>query len=155
VGCGPGINSVLFARSGIQKVVGVDYADGMLDIARNNIPPEYSATIHYEKADFLAWKTSDKFDCTAALGVFDYLDQPGVFLEKMLSHTNKKAIFSVPCKGNLRQYIRAYRYRMKKCPLFFYNKNEIDQLLAIRGAHGYTRAIGSSGVLCIVDLQKK
>jgi ubiquinone/menaquinone biosynthesis C-methylase UbiE len=153
VGCGSGVNTVFFAQNGVSRVVGLDYAGNMLDIARGRIPKDLEGVIEYIDSDFSLWESDSKFDCVVGLGFFDYLDQPRVFLEKMARHAEKKVIFSVPGKKNLRGFIRELRYRMKRCPVFFYSKDELIALCDIPGFDAEIQTIGSSGYLCV--LRKK
>lgn len=151
IGCGSGVNSVLLAENGIEQVTGIDYADGMLDIAREKSPSHLKNRIEYIKADFIEWNTQNKYDCSIALGVFDYLDKPKPFLDKMYTLSKKKVIFSAPGKGNIRQIIRSIRYRFKKCPLYFYSKNDLITLMKIYKCKNKIINIGSSGFLCVID----
>jgi 2-polyprenyl-3-methyl-5-hydroxy-6-metoxy-1,4-benzoquinol methylase len=151
VGCGSGVNSVFFAQSGISSVVGLDYAGSMLDIARGRIPQEYKDVIEYVDSDFMLWKSDIKFDCVVALGVFDYLDQPRGFLEKMMQHAEKKVIFSVPGKDYARRYLRKLRYQLRGCPLYFYSKEELVTLCDFPESQSEIYSIGSSGYICAVE----
>jgi ubiquinone/menaquinone biosynthesis C-methylase UbiE len=152
VGCGSGVNAVLLANNGIPKVTGLDYADGMLALARTMLPETLRSKVGYIKGDLMEWQSSEKFDCVMALGVFDYLDRPGLFLDKMKSFALKKVIFSVPGKGNLRQFIRTIRYTLRHCPLYFYNRKDLKKLLEYPGTTAEIKKIGSSGYLCILTL---
>jgi ubiquinone/menaquinone biosynthesis C-methylase UbiE len=153
VGCGSGVNTVLLARNGIPKVVGLDYAEGMLDLARRSLPAEYEKTVEYRQADFMNYKDDGKYDCVMALGVFDYLDDPRGFLEKMKRKAVKKVLFSVPGKGNLRQIIRKIRYQLKGCPLYFYHKGDLSKLLSFDDASHEIINVGSSAFLCVLSLK--
>lgn len=152
VGCGSGVNSVMLAENGIENVVGVDFADGMLEMARAVLPSHFEHRVQYCRADFMGWEQTDRFDCVIALGVFDYLDRPRPFLEKMVSLSTRKVMFSVPGKGNLRQFVRTLRYRIKKCPIYFYGKKELEPLLTFENSSFRIRGIRSNGYLCVIDL---
>jgi ubiquinone/menaquinone biosynthesis C-methylase UbiE len=151
VGCGSGVNSVFFAQSGISKVVGLDYAGNMLDLARGRIPEEYIDTLEYVDSDFMLWNSEIKFDCVVALGVFDYLDQPREFLEKMMRHADKKVMFSVPGKDFARMYLRKWRYQLRGCPLYFYSKEDLAPLCSFPNSEMKFLPIKSSGFLCVID----
>ena len=151
VGCGSGVNSVIFAQSGVPKVVGLDYAGNMLDLARGRIPQEFKDTIEYVDSDFMLWDSESKFDCVVALGVFDYLDQPREFLEKMMGHAEKKVMFSIPGKDFARMYLRKWRYQLRGCPLFFYSKKDLIPLCSFPESQAEFLPIGSSGYLCVIE----
>ncbi len=154
VGCGSGVNSVLFANNGIQRVLGIDYASGMIKIAARDLPEHLKDNVAYQEADFLTWETRESFDCVVALGIFDYLDNPLPFLEKMKALASKSVAFSVPGSGNLRQIVRTVRYRFKRCPLFFYSKQKLENLLTGDGSTHVIQNIGSSGYLGILHLHE-
>lgn len=155
VGCGSGVNTVFFAQNGIPRVVGLDYAGNMLEIARGRTPKDFGNVIEYLDSDFMLWASDSKFDCVVALGVFDYLDQPIAFLGKMISHADKKVIFSVPGEKNIRGFIRELRYRMRGCPIFFYSKEELVGLCNVPGFDVQIQTIGSSGYLCVLKKRNR
>ena len=150
VGCGSGVNTILFARNGIPNVVGIDYADNMLDLARERTPLDLAQSIQYVRGDFASLELGDSYDCVVALGVFDYLESPVQFIEKMMRSCNRKIIFSVPCRGNLRQVVRRVRYVLKGCPLHFYDRRQLERMLNYKGWETKFHDIGSSGLLCVL-----
>ena len=153
VGSGSGVNAVLFAQSGVQNVIGVDYAQGMVDLAISKRPPELASRVSYVQADFLTWEPLEvKFDCVVALGVFDYLELPDIFLKKMVSCARKKVLFSAPIKGGLRAFQRSLRYRLKNCPLYFYSRSQLDGLMLVHTTSFKIIDVSSSSFLCVLDL---
>ncbi|MBN1294605.1 MAG: methyltransferase domain-containing protein [Candidatus Latescibacteria bacterium] len=154
VGCGTGVNAIQFIYNGCETVTGVDYAEGMIALAKQQTPQEVTSKINYIAADFMNWECNKKFDAVVALGVFDYLDEPRKFLDKMYGFAQKRVMFSVPGKGNLRQFVRKVRYNLRNCPLYFYSRNELSQLLEYPDCSFTLRGIGSSGFLCVIDKTK-
>jgi SAM-dependent methyltransferase len=155
VGCGSGVNAVLFAKNGVPRVTGVDFADGMLEIARSSVPADLTGAIDYVKADFMEWRPPATYDCVVALGVFDYLTDPSAFLNKMLACSSKKALFSAPGKDLFRMNIRKFRYALKKCPVFFYSRRELQDLCTKEGYSTSIKPVGSSGFLCVMTKSEK
>lgn len=155
VGSGSGVNAVLFAEHGIHKVLGIDYAQGMIDLALTKRPAELASRVSYIHADFMTWDPmGEKFDCVVALGVFDYLDQPAIFLEKMITCSRKKLMFSAPGKGGFRAFQRSIRYRLKNCPLFFYSRAELEELLKGHNKPYEITTIGSGGFFGVLTLEE-
>jgi len=154
IGSGSGVNAVLFAQNGVQYVLGIDNAKGMVELAKNKCPSKLAKQVSYIEADFFAWEPLEvKFDCVVALGVFDYIDRPDIFLNKMVFCAKKKVLFSVPGKGGFRALQRSLRYRFKDCPVFFYSKSQLEGLIM-----KYTKSfkivdVGSSSFLCVLDLK--
>jgi len=156
VGSGSGVNAVLFAQNGVQNVLGVDNAQGMVDLAKRKCPPELASHVSYVQADFLTWEPPEaKFDCVVALGVFDYLDLPDIFLKKMVSCAQQKVLFSVPGKGGFRAFQRSLRYRYKNCPLFFYSRSQLEGLMMMHATSFKIIDVGSSSFLCVLDLERR
>src|SRR5207247_6358794 len=77
VGCGSGRFCIAFAQNGADKVVGVDFAPAMIDIAKR-LAVEAGVA---EKCDFRVGAFPDAvrpdegpFDAATANGFFDYID---------------------------------------------------------------------------------
>jgi len=153
VGCGSGVHAVLLAERGISRIVGLDYAENMLALAREKLPAHLRDRIEYAAGDFMNWTPSsgERFDAVMALGVFDYLDEPRAFLEKMFSLARRKVLFSVPLSGNLRSVVRGLRYRARGCPLYFYDRDRLGELLDFPDSTPHVRKTGSGGRLCVVE----
>lgn len=153
VGSGSGINAILLAENGVNTVLGIDYAQGMIELAKNKLRAELASRVSYKHADFLTWDAMDeKFDCVIALGVFDYIDQPNEFFQKMVKLANKKVMFSAPGKGGIRALQRKIRYRLKKCPLYFYSYNELEELLGVYCKPYRIIPIASGGYFVVLTL---
>jgi ubiquinone/menaquinone biosynthesis C-methylase UbiE len=129
VGSGSGRNSVLFAKAGASRVLGVDLAQNMVDLA-NEFSSEnlLQGKCSFMKADFMAWHLAETFDYSVALGVFDYLESPISFLKKMKAQTRGRVIASFPGQSFVRAPLRKWRYSLRNCPLFFYTQSELEEL---------------------------
>ncbi len=91
VGCGSGLYCIEFARRGARRVVGIDCAPKMLELAHKSAQEEHvSDRCQFVQADFLSHPFPDHFDYSVAMGVFDYLREPGPFLQKMRGVTREK-----------------------------------------------------------------
>ena len=127
IGSGPGVNSVsLIKNAGASHVFGVDFAQQMIDYAKNTAKEEgVSDKCTFVLGDVLTYDFGDKkFDYTYALGVFDYVEQAQVLLSRMSQLSTKSFMASWPENG-LRMALRRYRYT---CPLFHYTEQEIIDL---------------------------
>ncbi len=127
VGCGSGRNSILFAKAGAERVLGIDFAENMLQLAR-----EYSAQQGFAdkctflQTDALTFESPEKFDVSAALGVFDYLEDPRPLLAKMKELSTGKVIGSFPRKSLIRETQRKIRYGLKNCPVYFFDEQDLQ-----------------------------
>src|SRR5215469_8709539 len=87
IGCGPGRYSVALAKRGASEVLGIDFADGMLQIACEHAANEGVTTCRFEKRDFLNFNFGRTFDYTIVTGFMDYASEPAEVVKKTLSLT--------------------------------------------------------------------
>jgi 2-polyprenyl-3-methyl-5-hydroxy-6-metoxy-1,4-benzoquinol methylase len=140
VGCGSGRFCIEFAKGGAAKIVGVDFAAAMIDIA-NNLAQEYGVA---EQCDFRAGAFPDAvadseapFDASTANGFFDYIDQPVPIIAKMRELTKGKMIMSFPKAYEFRVPIRRVRFWLKGTPLFLYTEKQTRDILRQAGVDNY------------------
>lgn len=130
IGCGPGHYSVALARMGARSVLGVDFAEAMLEIARERAQREDVMQVcRFEKDDFLTCTFQRAFDYVIVMGFMDYMAKPDVIVRRVMELARSKAFFSFPASGGLLAWQRRLRYR-RRCPLFFYNREQIASLFA-------------------------
>jgi 2-polyprenyl-3-methyl-5-hydroxy-6-metoxy-1,4-benzoquinol methylase len=130
VGCGSGRYALEFARRGADKILGIDYAQEMIELARGyaeNMKEKGKCRFvcgHFTDHDF-----REQFDYTVAMGLFDYLEDPSAYLAKMKTLTRSRVIASFPKKWTLRGVIRKIRLFLAGCPVYFYSRGEVEGLL--------------------------
>lgn len=130
IGCGPGHYSVELARRGAAKVVGIDFADNMIAIAREQAAAAGVADrCHFEVADINAFSAAEPFDYVVVMGFMDYVADPDALMRQVAALTRGKAFFSFPAAGGLLAWQRELRYR-SRCPLYLYSRERLDALLA-------------------------
>ena len=77
IGCGPGHYSIALARAGAKKVLGLDFAAGMLKIARERAQAYGVAErCAFELGDFLTYPIPERFDYAVVMGFMDYVAGP-------------------------------------------------------------------------------
>jgi ubiquinone/menaquinone biosynthesis C-methylase UbiE len=139
IGCGPGHYSVALARMGARSVLGVDFAEGMLDIARRRAADASVADVcRFEQADFFVHDFHRIFDYVVVMGFMDYVEDAGAAVRRVLDLTGRKALFSFPVAEGLLGWQRRRRYR-DRCALFLYRPEAIERLFA--GIGGVSVAI--------------
>ena len=155
VGCGSGRNSVVFVRSGARRVVGIDFSDQMLKLARERARQHgVEDRCEFKEADFLTCRLAEPYDASAALGVFDYVAQPVPFLKKMISLSTRKVIVSFPGMALIRAPLRKLRYALKGCPVYFYSRRSIRTLCLEAGLTDYRLLrYSSSGYILVGNLE--
>ncbi len=129
IGSGPGHYSLELARRGAAKVLGIDFADGMLDIAREGARRENLGAVTFERADFLATTFPEPFDYVIVMGFMDYIRDARAMIERTMGVTRGRAFFSFPVDDGLLAVQRRARYRTR-CDLFLYNEPQVRRLFA-------------------------
>ncbi len=135
IGCGSGRYLVGLLDAGLDRVVGIDLSPGMIELARAHIRDVDGATGSRElvTGDFLEYQTDERFGVAIAQGVFDYVSDPLTFLKKMKVATTHSVIASFPSISVYRTPIRKLRYRIKRCPVYFYDRSRIEGLASGAG----------------------
>lgn len=142
IGCGPGHYSIALARAGAEKVLGLDFAAGMLKIARERAEAQGVAQrCSFELGDFLTYPIPERFDYAIVMGFMDYVNDPRPVIDRVLSTTRRRAFFSFPKAGGPLAWQRQWRYR-NRCDLFLYRRDEIENLLLRTGAAYSIEPIG-------------
>jgi 2-polyprenyl-3-methyl-5-hydroxy-6-metoxy-1,4-benzoquinol methylase len=154
VGCGSGVYSVDFARRGAARVVGVDFAGNMLELARQEAEQHQVAdTCEFIQADFLELDLKDSFDISIAMGVFDYVPDQVTFLRKMVALTTGMVIVAFPSHSLLREPARRLRYKLAgKGDIFLYGREDVERIATEAGLRDkeIIRIPSSGGVYVLV-----
>ena len=128
IGCGPGHYGIPLAKMGASSIVGIDFSKTMIDIAKDNA--NYFGVVEQCKfilVDFTACNFEDTFDYAVVMGVMDYIENPRLLIEKVLSIAKSKVFFSFPTDGGILAWQRKVRYK-KKCSLYLYRLSELQRL---------------------------
>jgi len=140
VGCGSGRFCLEFAKEGAAKVVGVDFAKLMIDIAEELAKEQGVA----EQCDFrvgafpeIVSESEAPFDASTANGFFDYIAEPVPVIEAMRKLTKGKMILSFPKAVEFRVPLRRFRFWMKGTPLFLYRETQVKDILKQAGVEKY------------------
>lgn len=138
VGIGSGRYCGGYAEAGVEHVVGVDISAAMLELAREYTESLGSSKTRFEfvLSDIDAYSSQDKFDIVVAMGFFDYINTPVESLKKLRGLCNHSVIASFPSISFYRTPIRKVRYLIKKCPVYFYRREQIERLAHLAGYSG-------------------
>jgi 2-polyprenyl-3-methyl-5-hydroxy-6-metoxy-1,4-benzoquinol methylase len=130
IGCGPGHYSITLAQRGAARVVGIDFAEGMLKLATEHARQVGVADrCHFQVADFYQYPPEEQFDYVIVMGFMDYMPDPEKVIAKVLSLTRNKAFFSFPVAGGILGWQRKLRYQ-KRCDLFLYTAEQLQRIFA-------------------------
>jgi 2-polyprenyl-3-methyl-5-hydroxy-6-metoxy-1,4-benzoquinol methylase len=138
VGCGSGRFCIAYAQRGASRVVGIDFATAMIDIA-NQIAQEAGVA---DRCEFIAGAFPDAlgdemYDASTANGFFDYIEQPVPIIARMRELTRQTMIMSFPKAIEWRIPVRRVRFWLKGTPLFLYREAQVKKILADAGVKQY------------------
>jgi 2-polyprenyl-3-methyl-5-hydroxy-6-metoxy-1,4-benzoquinol methylase len=138
VGCGSGRFCIAYAQRGASRVVGIDFAEAMINLARQIAESAGVA----ERCEFITGTfpediSGEHFDASTANGFFDYVEDPVPIIARMRDITRGKIIMSFPKAIEWRAPIRRIRFWLKGTPLFLYTEAQVKQILAEAGLTSY------------------
>jgi cyclopropane fatty-acyl-phospholipid synthase-like methyltransferase len=134
VGCGTGQYAVEFARRGARRVLGIDIAPNMLEVSRHNVRAAgCEDRCEFQQSDLLEYRSSETFDVTIGIGLFDYIRDPLPVLRRMHEVTSGRVIISVPRSNTWRAPVRKARLAMRGCDVYFYSQQRTVDLLQEAG----------------------
>lgn len=130
IGCGPGHYGVELARRGAARVLGIDFADGMLDIARSGaVKAGVGDRCEFRQSDFFKDSYDERFDYVIAMGFMDYVAAPKETIRKAVELSNVRSFFSFPLAGGILGWQRKLRYQ-SRCELFLYTEPQVRELFS-------------------------
>jgi len=138
-GCGNGIYCFEAAKRGAARVLGVDVAPGMIQVARQGAEADKSrAVCEFRTGQFPQFAATlagqEKFDFVILTGVLDYIEDTSGFLRAFRPITRGAVIASVPERQPLRYFLRRTRYRWLKRPdVYHYTRGQVDRMFADAG----------------------
>jgi 2-polyprenyl-3-methyl-5-hydroxy-6-metoxy-1,4-benzoquinol methylase len=125
IGTGPGHYAVALAKSGAGRVLGLDFAEGMIDVAKRNAERcGVSDVCDFVYGDFLKYDFQERFDYAVVMGFMDYIADARQCIDRVLSITKGKAFFSFPAAGGALAWQRQRRYRTR-CDLYLYDEAKL------------------------------
>ena len=134
VGCGSGRYCLALARAGATRVVGVDVAAAMIDLARREAEAAGVAErCAFVVAPFLDFHPAERFDVAVATGYFDYLEEPLPELRKLLTLTRGRLFASFPKRWLWRTPTRKLRFWLAGGFVRFYSRGEVIRLFEAAG----------------------
>ena len=130
IGCGPGHYAIALAKAGAKKIVGIDFAPEMINIAKQKAAnANVSNQCEFMVADIFNFQQVEKYNYSILMGFMDYIADPVKLITKVVSLTENKIFFSFPKDGGFLAFQRKLRYQ-KRCPLFMYKKNDLIDIFS-------------------------
>jgi cyclopropane fatty-acyl-phospholipid synthase-like methyltransferase len=136
VGCGNGLYAIEFAKKKAARVTGIDIAENMLGLCRDNAVREGVSDIcEFKHSDLLEFSSAARSDVSIGIGLFDYISDPLPVLRKMREVSNDRAIVSFPRLWTWRAPIRKARLTLRNCDVHFYTRRRVFNLMNDSGFH--------------------
>ncbi len=130
IGCGTGRFSIECATRGAARVVGIDFAQSMIEYSKNAAQRlGFTEKCEFICGDFLSHPFDESFDIVLALGFFEYTREPGPIFKKIASLKPHKFMASFPKFTpfwGIQRYIRYYWIR--RCPIYNYTRKQLEDL---------------------------
>ena len=128
IGCGPGHYTVALGQRGAARLYGLDFAEGMVDIARRRAEQAgIGDRCEFAIGDFMKVDLPEQFDYAIVMGFMDYVAAPQAMIDRTLGITRNKAFFSFPAQGGFLAWQRQLRYK-SRCDLYLYSEPAIRTL---------------------------
>ena len=138
IGCGPGHFVVKFLEQG-KKVTALDMAPSMIEITKKRVQSmSKEDEVTFVLENYLDYKPMEKFDAACVMGFFDYVEDPVVVLKKLISDIKKEIYISIPDSKGFLATQRKIRYKLRKCPLFLYSREFLEDSLKKAGCFEIT-----------------
>jgi SAM-dependent methyltransferase len=155
IGCGSGPYLVEAIRRGAAEVTGVDPAPQMLALARERLKSAGAESKGRLIEGLFPGTDTGVHDFGIVMGVMDYVDRPEEFLAALRPVIRKAVVISFPSTHWFRTPFRKVRYRLRRCPVYFYDEDRIHRLLPAAGfPKAEVRKIPGAGMdyhVCLSD----
>jgi cyclopropane fatty-acyl-phospholipid synthase-like methyltransferase len=137
VGCGSGVYLREALGRGAVRVVGIDPAPRMLALSKQRLDAAGFAGRYQLVEGFFPAVTPDvRPDAAIAMGVMDYVAEPVAFLRALREALGGgPAAISFPSWHWLRSPVRKVRYHLRNCPIWLYQRDQIERVVASAGMH--------------------
>jgi ubiquinone/menaquinone biosynthesis C-methylase UbiE len=128
IGCGSGPYVVEALDRGASRVTAVDAATNMLALVRERVKgSEYANRCSIVQGAFPDIDL-EEHDHVIIMGVMDYISDARRFLAALRPLVTISVVVSFPSKHWLRTPLRSFRYRLRRCPVYFYDEAQIIEV---------------------------
>jgi len=135
IGCGSGVYLREALARGAARVIGVDAAPRMLELAKQRLDAAgHGGRYELLQGNYPLAEPVAHADCAIVMGVMDYVPDPVRFCRALGEQLKGGlAAISFPSRHWLRSPIREVRYKLRNCPLYLYERRDIERVLQDAG----------------------
>lgn len=134
IGCGSGPYLCEALRRGAKRMAALDPAPRMLELTRERAQKQgLGDRIDYLEGYFPSVVPAATYDFAIVMGVLDYVEDSTAFLRGLRTVLTDRAVISFPSKHWFRTPIRKVRYKLRSCPVWFYDENDIRRSASAAG----------------------
>ena len=134
IGCGSGPYIVEAFKRGASRVAGIDPAPNMLALVRYRLHQQGIPENRCELLEGLfPGVIVEPHDYAIVMGVMDYVADAQAFLNALRPLVTRLAVVSFPSEHWFRTPFRKMRYRLRDCPVYFYDEARIRTLCSNAG----------------------
>jgi 2-polyprenyl-3-methyl-5-hydroxy-6-metoxy-1,4-benzoquinol methylase len=152
VGCGSGRYCLAFAQRGASRVLGVDFAERMIALARGHAERlRLADRCEFRTGSFPEVVSDELFDVATALGFFDYVADPVPIVRRMCALTRSTMVMSFPKALEWRVPVRRLRFLLAGCPLHLYTEARCREILSSAGVDRYEWIVLDRDYVVIAD----
>ena len=129
IGCGSGPYVAEALKRGAAHVVALDPAPSMLELTHKRIEKLGALDRISEVTGYFPDVSPvGPFDFAIVMGVMDYVPDPVSFLQALRNVLAGRAVISFPSKHWFRTPLRKVRYKLRNCPVYFYDEAMIRSI---------------------------
>ena len=137
IGCGSGRYCHYLANKN-KYVDGIDISYSMIDLAqRISDDKKISNFTNFSISSVQDFIITKQYDAAIFMGFFDYIEKPIEIFNLLNNQQNLNIFASFPKKNHILTYQRKIRYSMNNCPLYFYSKIDLINLMKSLGKENY------------------
>ena len=134
VGCGSGPYIVEAFKRGAARVTGIDPAPNMLGLVRERLRQNGLWKDRCELLEgIFPGVLVQPHEYAIVMGVMDYVPDALAFLTALKPVVTQLAVLSFPSEHWFRTPFRKIRYRLRRCPVYFYDEARIRRLCSTAG----------------------
>ena len=134
IGCGSGPYIIEAFKRGADRVTGIDPAPNMLALVRQRLQQQKMGEVRCELIEgIFPGVMVEPHDSAIVMGVMDYVADAQAFLTALKPLVKSLAVVSFPSEHWFRTPFREMRYRLRRCPVYFYDEVRIRKMCATAG----------------------